>query len=104
MLVQLDTYQNFPLKIESDYHSASYISMNLDTWIFTNSTEVTLIYEATDSNMYDGKANFEIRFKCMAGLTTENAKFIMPLKEKMSYYNSFKSCDSFGFTNQLYNL
>ena len=45
MLVQLDTYQNFPLKIESDYHSASYISMNLDTWIFTNSTEVTLIYE-----------------------------------------------------------
>ena len=42
-MVQLDTYE--PLRIESDYHSASYHSKNLDTWMFTNSTEVTLSYE-----------------------------------------------------------
>ena len=48
--------------------------------------------------------NFEIRFKCMSGLTTENAKFIMPLKEKMSYEKSFESCESFGFIYQFNNL
>ena len=51
-----------------------------------------------------GKADFEIRFKCMSGFTTENAKFIMPLQEKMLYDDSFDSCDSFGFTNQFYDL
>ena len=30
----------------------------------------------------------------MPGFTTENAKFIMPLQEKMSYGNSFDRCDS----------
>ena len=54
--------------------------------------------------MLNGLADFEIRFKCMSGLITENAKFIMPLKEKMSYDNSFDSCDRFGFTNQFYDL
>ena len=52
----------------------------------------------------DRKAEFEIRFKCMSGFTTENAKFIKPLQEKMSYDDSFDSCDSFGFTNQFYDL
>ena len=50
------------------------------------------------------RADFEIRFKCMSGFTTEDAKFIMPLKQKMSYDKSFDSCDSFGFTNQFYGL
>ena len=45
--------------------------------------------------------DFEIMFKCMSGLTTENAKFIKPLKEKMSYDNSFDSCNSSGFTKQI---
>ena len=49
-----------------------------------------------------GSGDFEIRFKCMSGFTTENAKFIMPLQNKMSYDDSFDSCDSFGFTNQFY--
>ena len=43
-MTQLDTDPLHPLRIESDYHSASYISKNLDTWIFTNSTDVTLNY------------------------------------------------------------
>ena len=51
-----------------------------------------------------GYADFEIRFKCMSGFTTENAKFIMPLEEKMSYDNAFDSCDSFGFTNKFYDF
>ena len=51
-----------------------------------------------------GSGDFEIRFKCMSGFTTENAKFIMPLQNKMSYDDSFDSCDSFGFTNQFYYL
>ena len=34
------------LQIKSDYHSASYTAQNLDTWKYTNSTEVTLSYEA----------------------------------------------------------
>ena len=44
MLVQLDTQPSLPLQIESGYHSASYTKKNLDTWIYTNSTEVTLNY------------------------------------------------------------
>ena len=35
------------IQMESDYHSASYEfrqSKNLDTWVYTNSTEVTLNY------------------------------------------------------------
>ena len=35
----------YPLQIKSDYHLASYTAKNLDTWMFTNSTEVTLSYE-----------------------------------------------------------
>ena len=43
LLIQLDTVQ--PFQIESDYHSASYLSKNLNTWIFTNRTEIILNYE-----------------------------------------------------------
>ena len=50
--------------------------------------------------MNSGNADFEIMFKCMSGFSTENAKFIMPLKEKISYDDSFGRCASFGFTNQ----
>ena len=35
-----------PLQIKSDYHSTSYRAKNLDTWMYTNSTEVTLSYPA----------------------------------------------------------
>ena len=34
----------------------------------------------------------------MAGATTEKGKFIMPLKEKLSYDDSVNVCDSKGFT------
>ena len=44
-MVQLQTPINYPLQIKSDYHSVSYKTKNLDTWMYTNSTEVTLIYE-----------------------------------------------------------
>ena len=37
---------DFQLQIKSDYHSASYSAKNLDTWKYTNSTEVTLRYLA----------------------------------------------------------
>ena len=40
----------------------------------------------------------------MSGFTTQNAKFIKPLEEKMSYDKSFDSCNSFGFTNQFCGL
>ena len=53
---------------------------------------------------FNGWADFKIKFKCMSGFTTENVKFIMPLHEKMSYNDSFDSCDSFGFTNLFYEL
>ena len=33
----------------------------------------------------------------MSGATTENGKFIMPLKEKLSYDDSLGRCDSEGF-------
>ena len=45
MLVQLE--RCLQLQIESDYHSASFTCRNLpylETWIYTNSTEVTLSY------------------------------------------------------------
>ena len=35
----------------------------------------------------------------MSGFTTDNGKFIMPLQEKLPYYNSLDRCDSFGFNN-----
>ena len=35
----------------------------------------------------------------MSGFTTDNGKYIMPLQEKLSYYNAVDHCDSFGFTN-----
>ena len=54
--------------------------------------------------MQEGLADFQIMFKCMSGFTTENAKFIMPLEEKMSYDNSVDTCESFGFINQLHVL
>lgn len=41
----------------------------------------------------------EMWFKCMPGFTTDNAKFIMPIQEKMTYRSSFDRCDGFGFTN-----
>ena len=40
---------------------------------------------------------FEIIFKCMSGATTKNGKFIMPLKEKLSYHDSSDRCDGKGF-------
>ena len=42
--------------------------------------------------------NFEIVFKCMSGATTKKGKFIMPLKEKLSYDDTVNVCDSEGFT------
>ena len=41
-MAQLEIYN--PLQIKSDYHSVNYTSKNLDTWMYTNSTEVTLSY------------------------------------------------------------
>ena len=40
LLVQLDSF----LQIEGEYHSASYDSKMLDTWMYTNSTFVELIF------------------------------------------------------------
>ena len=40
---------------------------------------------------------FAIMFKCMSGFITDNGKYIMPLQEKLSYYNSVDRCNSFGF-------
>ena len=45
--------------------------------------------------------DFEIKFKCMSGATTENGKFIMPLKEKLSYNDSSHRCNSEGFAINL---
>ena len=47
--------------------------------------------------MQDFNTDFEIIFKCMSGTTTDNGKFIMPLKEKLSYDDSSGRCDSEGF-------
>ena len=47
--------------------------------------------------MRDFDTDFEIIFKCMSGTTTDNGKFIMPLKEKLSYDDSSGRCDSEGF-------
>ena len=41
---------------------------------------------------------FKIIFKCMSGFTTANGKFIMPLKEKLSYDDSSNRCESEGFS------
>ena len=46
---------------------------------------------------------FAIMFKCMSGFITDNGKYIMPLQEKLSYYNSVDRCNSFGFKNHSYN-
>ena len=45
-------------------------------------------------NLEYGEVDFKIRFKCMSGFTLQNAKFIKPLKGKMSYVKSFDNCDS----------
>ena len=39
----------------------------------------------------------------MSGFITDNGKYIMPLQEKLSYYNSVDRCNSFGFKNHSYN-
>ena len=57
----------------------------------------TKLRDRNNREEFDG--GFYIMLKCMAGFTTENGKFIMPLQEKMSYQSSFDRCDSFGFTN-----
>ena len=67
--------------------------------MFTNSTKVTLSVKFNYYYAFDGYVDFKIKFKCMSGFTRQNAKFIMPLQEKMSYDNSVDSCDSFGFTS-----
>ena len=41
---QLDTNIDEPLQIKSDYHSVNYAKNNLDTWKYTNSTEVFMNY------------------------------------------------------------
>ena len=41
---------------------------------------------------------FKIIFKCMSGFTSENGKFIMPIKEKLNYNDSFDRCESEGFS------
>ena len=51
------------------------------------------------SDLKQADFKFEIMFKCLSGFTTENGKFIMPLKEKLSYEDSFDRCDRFGFTD-----
>ena len=63
---------------------------------------LSLALESND--LGDQLADFKIRFKCMSGFTTENAKFIKPLQQKMSYAKSFDNCDGFGFTNQFFDL
>ena len=40
---------------------------------------------------------FEVIFKCMSGLTTKTGKFIMPIKEKLTYTDAVDRCDSSGF-------
>ena len=42
------------LQIGSDYHSANYTSKNLDTWIYTNSSEVFLNFKI---NRLDKQSN-----------------------------------------------
>ena len=97
--------------IESEYHTANYSEKIVDTWMFTNSTEVTLDYGLTrfgqtmTSVYYFGIIatfkswelnygyGFEVVFKCMSGFTTETGKFIMPVKEKLTYIDSFNRCD-----------
>ena len=104
MLVQLNSYVGGPLQIESKYHSASYDRKNLDIWMYTNSTEVFLNYSLVLVAGVDSGVGFEIRFKCMSGFANENAKFIMPLPKKLSYFDSFSNCDNHGFTNHFYYL
>ena len=43
-MAQLVNSWNTQLQIESDYHLASHDFRNLDTWMYTNSTELTLTY------------------------------------------------------------
>ena len=42
---------------------------------------------------------FEVMFKCMSGFTTETGKFIMPVKEKLTYKDSINRCDSWDSKN-----
>ena len=87
--------------INSDYHSVNHTVKNLDTWMFTNSTQIFLNFVYPSVNLENLDNDFEIIFKCMSGATTGNGKFIMPLKEKLSYHDSSDRCDSEGFTNGL---
>ena len=121
------------LEIKSEYHTANFTTKIYDTWMFTNSTEVTLHYNidrrgqslaVSVNNFSDDAVNpqkvifgiplmhqkvisqsfelnygrgFEVIFKCMSGLTTKTGKFIMPLKEKLTYTDAVDRCDSSGF-------
>ena len=124
-----------PLEIKSEYHTANYTTKIHDTWMFTNSTEVTLHYNidrrgqslAVSVNNFSDIWNFftiingplmhqkvisqsfelnygrgfEVIFKCMSGLTTKTGKFIMPLKEKLTYTDAVDRCDSSGFHRKM---
>ena len=87
-----------PLVINSDYHSVNHTVKNLDTWMFTNSTQIFLNFVYYARTLQDFDTDFEILFKCMSGATTDNGKFFMPLREKLSYDDSSGRCDSEGFT------
>ena len=65
--------------------------------MFTNSTQIFLNFAYHNGILQEFDTDFEIIFKCMSGATTENGKFIMPLKEKLSYDDSLGRCDSEGF-------
>ena len=46
------------------------------------------------------RRGFEIKFKCMKGVTTENGKFLMPLSEKLTHAESIDRCKSQGFSSK----
>ena len=40
-------------------------------------------------------------FKCMAGYVTNKGKFLKPLSEKLTYFNSRERCEGLGLQIQL---
>ena len=55
-----------------------------------NSSNTTL----KSSELNYGYGTFEVMFKCMSGFTSETGKFIMPVKDKLTYTDSMNRCDS----------
>ena len=53
-----------------------------------------------------GTYGFKIMFKCLTGITSENGKFFISLKEKLTQTKSTDRCERTGFLEKykLYNI